>query len=70
MLRKRTRSLKRKSEDLEDDIAALDDGEDIQKEKNAHISDDEDWLESEEEDEEAPNTDDENFIDDRDDDEL
>ena len=68
MLRKRTRSLKRKCEDLEDEIAALDDGEDIQKEKNAPISDDEDWME--EESEEAPNTDDEKFIDDRDETEL
>src|SRR3954467_794590 len=37
MPQKRTRSLKRKCEDLEDEIAALDDGADIQKEEDTHI---------------------------------
>jgi len=68
MLRKRTRSLERKCEDLEDEIAALDDVDDIQKEKDAFISNDGDWME--EESEEAPNTDDDKFIDDRDETEL
>ena len=68
ILWKKTRSLERKCEVLEDEIAALDDVDDIQKEKDAFISDDEDWME--EESEEAPNTDDEKFIDDRDETEL
>jgi hypothetical protein len=68
MLKKKTRSLKRKCDDLEEEIDALDDGEDIQKGENAHISDDEDWMD--EEYEEVPDTDDEDFIDDREEDEL
>jgi len=60
MLRKRTRSLKRKCEDLEDEIAALDDGEDIQKEDDAYLSVDEDHDEKED----VSNSEDHAFIDD------
>ena len=70
MLKRNNGCLKRKCEVLEAEVKDLETAEDLRKEKNAHISDDEDWLESEEEDEEAPNTDDENFIDDRDETEL
>jgi len=60
ILRKRTRSLKRKCEDLEDEIAALDDGEDIQKEDDAYLSVDEDH----DEEEDVLNSEDRAFIDD------
>jgi hypothetical protein len=60
MLRKRTRSLKRKCADLEDEIAALDDGEDIRKEDDAYLSVDEDH----DEEEDVSNSEDRAFIDD------
>ena len=60
MLRKTTRSLKRKCEDLEDEIAALDDGEDIKKEEDAYLSVDEDH----DEEEDVSNFEDHAFIDD------